>query len=58
MLTETMMIKVEGAAQASQFSGLAGKSFTVGKVSSVGQGINNWLFLSPLGDAGAEHCSS
>ncbi|MBF0454583.1 MAG: hypothetical protein HQL72_07165 [Magnetococcales bacterium] len=53
MLAETMLLKVEGAAQASQFSGLAGKSFTVGKVSAVGNGMNNWLFLSPLGDASA-----
>jgi hypothetical protein len=54
MLTETMLVKVEGAAQASQFSGLAGKSYTVGKVSSVGAGMNNWLFLNPLGKTGAE----
>ncbi len=47
MVAQAMMFKVEGTAQAAQLSGLAGKSYTVGKVSSGGTGMSKWLFLNP-----------
>lgn len=55
MAVETLMFKLEGVKQASQASALAGKTFTVGKVSAVGNGVGNglfkWLFLVPSGEA-------
>ena len=53
MVAEIIMAKVADAAQATQLPALAGKSFTVGKVSAAGNGIGNWLFLVPQGSAGA-----
>ncbi|MBF0370025.1 MAG: hypothetical protein HQL52_11275 [Magnetococcales bacterium] len=52
MPAKTMMFKVQGAAQSSKLGGMAGKTYTVGKVSSAGNGLANWLFLSPTGGAG------
>lgn len=52
MVAEIIMAKVADAAQATQLPALAGKSFTVGKVSAAGNGIGNWLFLVPQGSAG------
>ncbi|MBF0626060.1 MAG: hypothetical protein HQL82_14790 [Magnetococcales bacterium] len=52
MVAETLMFKVEGAAQASQLSGLAGKTFSVGQVTTAGNGMSKWLFLNPIGGAG------
>ncbi|NQU73056.1 MAG: hypothetical protein HQ514_21080 [Rhodospirillales bacterium] len=52
MVAEIIMAKVADAAQATQLPALAGKSFTVGKVSVAGNGIGNWLFLVPQGSAG------
>lgn len=41
------------AEQAAQVPALVGKTFTVGDVSSVGDGINKWLVLHPAGQTGA-----
>lgn len=52
MAVETLMFKLEGIKQATQASALVGKTFTVGKVSSISTGINGlgkWLFLVPSG---------
>ncbi|MEO5378847.1 MAG: hypothetical protein H7832_13850 [Magnetococcus sp. DMHC-6] len=52
---KVLMLKVEGgAAQASQLSGLAGKTYTVGQVSSTGTGLSKWLFLNPINGAAAQ----
>ncbi|MBF0460328.1 MAG: hypothetical protein HQL87_02935 [Magnetococcales bacterium] len=55
MAVETLMFKLEGAKQAAEISSLAGKTFTVGKVTGVGNGLGNglfkWLFLVPSGGA-------
>ncbi len=47
-----LMMKVEGAQQASQIPALAGKKFTVMKAPMMGTKANGWLFLKPAG-AGA-----
>ncbi len=53
MAAQTLMFKME-AAQAANLSGMAGKTYTVGKVSAVGTGMNKWLFLQPVANkAGA-----
>ncbi|MBF0370399.1 MAG: hypothetical protein HQL52_13180 [Magnetococcales bacterium] len=51
MAANTLMFKIEGATQATQLSGLAGKSYSVGKVTSAGPGLGKWLFLDPAGTA-------
>ena len=55
MAVETVMFKLEGLKQATEVSSLVGKSFTVGKVTGVGNGLGNglfkWLFLVPSGEA-------
>ncbi|MBF0136219.1 MAG: hypothetical protein HQL65_08260 [Magnetococcales bacterium] len=48
MPTEMVILKLEGTVQASQVAGLAGQTFTVGKVTSTGTGIHKWLFLNPV----------
>ncbi len=54
MAVETLMFKLEGMQQASEVSALAGKTFTVGKVTGAGNGLGNglakWLFLMPSGE--------
>ncbi|MEE8393364.1 MAG: hypothetical protein V3R66_03395 [Rhodospirillales bacterium] len=47
------LLKIEQAAQASKIPSLIGKSFTVGKVSPVGDGINKWLVLQPNSATGS-----
>ena len=55
MAVETLMFKLEGVKQAAEASALVGKTFTVGKVTGVGNGLGNglfkWLFLVPSGEA-------
>ena len=55
MAVETLMFKLEGVKQATEVSSLVGKTFTVGKVTGVGNGLGNglfkWLFLVPSGEA-------
>lgn len=55
MAVETLMFKLEGVKQATEVSSLVGKTFTVGKVTGLnnglGQGLFKWLFLVPSGDA-------
>ncbi|MEO5339576.1 MAG: hypothetical protein H7837_03515 [Magnetococcus sp. MYC-9] len=55
MAVETLMFKLEGVQQATEVSALVGKTFTVGKVTGVNNGLGNglfkWLFLVPSGDA-------
>nr|CAX83780.1 uncharacterized protein [uncultured bacterium] len=41
------------AEQAAQVPALVGKTFTVGEVSSAGDGISKWLVLQPTSDGGA-----
>jgi hypothetical protein len=49
------MFKLEGVKQATEVSSLVGKTFTVGKVTGVSNGLGNglfkWLFLVPSGEA-------
>ncbi|MBF0128591.1 MAG: hypothetical protein HQL33_01235 [Alphaproteobacteria bacterium] len=52
MLEEMVMAKVD-ATQASMLSGMAGNSYTVGQVTTTGNGLGTWLFLSPDGGASA-----
>ncbi|MEO5373285.1 MAG: hypothetical protein H7840_03280 [Alphaproteobacteria bacterium] len=51
MLPEMVMMKVEGATQASQLPFLTGKTFTVIKTTATAGGTGKWLFLQPVGDA-------
>ncbi|MEO5352727.1 MAG: hypothetical protein H7835_05885 [Magnetococcus sp. XQGC-1] len=55
MAVETLMFKLEGVKQATEVSALVGKTFTVGKVTGVSNGLGNglfkWLFLVPSGEA-------
>lgn len=48
MTTQTLLFKLQGM-QATPLSGLAGKSYTVSKVTSAGKGLglSKWLFLTP-----------
>lgn len=48
MAIDTMMFKV-GEAQAAQLPMLTGKSFTVGKTVSAGNGLGSYMFLHPAG---------
>lgn len=48
MPAEMVILKLEGAVQASQVAGLAGHTFGVGKIASTGNGMQKWLFLNPL----------
>ncbi|MBF0429393.1 MAG: hypothetical protein HQL94_10760, partial [Magnetococcales bacterium] len=52
MAIDTVLLQV-GDAYASVLPGLAGKSFTVGKVVPVGNGFSNWLFLAPAKEGAA-----
>lgn len=52
MIDQTVMLKVEAAAQAAQLPGMTGKSFTVAKTVTAGDGISKWLVLMPQGGAG------
>lgn len=47
-----LMAKVDGAASAAQLPLLAGKSFTIGKVTTANNGLSSWLFLAPQNGAG------
>jgi|GEM_PF-5306146 hypothetical protein len=51
MALETLMVQVGGAKQASALSALAGKSFTVGKISTAAGGMANVALLTPTGAA-------
>lgn len=51
MLDQTVMLKVEAAAQAAQLPSMAGKTFTVAKTVTAGDGISKWLVLLPQGGA-------
>ena len=57
MAVETLMFKLEGLRQATQVSSLTGKTFTVGKVTTAGNGLgaglSKWLFLTPEGASGS-----
>jgi len=53
MPSEAILIEAANLAQAAQLNGLAGKSFIVGSVSTVGAGAGKWLALDPVGGAGA-----
>ncbi len=53
MLPEVVMAKLDGVAQTSQLSALAGKSYTVSKVTTAGNGLGSWMFLSPKGGGAA-----
>ncbi|MEO5348686.1 MAG: hypothetical protein H7836_03450 [Magnetococcus sp. YQC-3] len=54
MAIATMMFKLEGVQRSTEVSALAGKTFTVGKVTAVhsglGKGLFQWLFLVPAGE--------
>ncbi|MBF0456206.1 MAG: hypothetical protein HQL72_15485 [Magnetococcales bacterium] len=53
--TETLLFKINGINQTSQLPALAGKSFTVGNVSTTANGgLANWLFLTPTGSAAGQ----
>ena len=51
MALETLMVQLAGEQQAAALSGLAGKSFTVGKVSTAAGGMANVALLTPTGAA-------
>ncbi|CAK0775671.1 putative Magnetosome protein MamD [Gammaproteobacteria bacterium] len=53
MASETVMLKLSGAAQAAQVPMLSGQSFVVGKTVAAGNGLGNWLFLHPLACTGS-----
>ncbi len=53
MVPEIVMAKIEGGAQAVQLKAMAGKSFTIGKITTAGTGLGSWLFMAPEGSAGA-----
>jgi hypothetical protein len=53
MASEAILLEAANLAQAAQLNGLAGKSFVVGSVSSVGAGPGSWLALDPVGGAGS-----
>ncbi|CAK0757276.1 putative Magnetosome protein MamD [Gammaproteobacteria bacterium] len=53
MASETLILKLSGAAQGSQAAMLSGQSFVVGKTIGAGNGLGNWLFLHPLACAGS-----
>ncbi|OSM08663.1 magnetosome protein MamD [Magnetofaba australis] len=56
MLTDPVIVKIEGATQSAQLAGLKGKSFTIAKMQSVGgqAGMGGkWVFLQPAGEAAA-----
>ncbi|MEO5337054.1 MAG: hypothetical protein H7841_09190 [Magnetospirillum sp. WYHS-4] len=53
MVAEIVMAQVDGATQAAQLAALAGNTYTVGNVSTSGQGLGSWLFLTPDGGAGS-----
>ncbi|CAK0765553.1 putative Magnetosome protein MamD [Gammaproteobacteria bacterium] len=53
MASETVMLKLSGAAQAAQIPMLSGQSFVVGKTVAGGNGLGNWLFLHPVACTGA-----
>jgi hypothetical protein len=53
MASEAILLEAANLAQAAQLNGLAGKSFIVGSVSSVGAGTGSWLALDPVGGAGS-----
>ncbi|MBF0402237.1 MAG: hypothetical protein HQL90_15910 [Magnetococcales bacterium] len=54
MAVETILFKLEGVQQATEVSSLIGKTYTVGKVTSInnglGTGLMKWLFLVPAGE--------
>ncbi len=52
MASETLMLKLSGAAQAAQVPMLTGQSFVVGKTVATGDGLGNWLFLHPMACTG------
>ncbi len=52
MTPELVMAKIEGGAQAAQVNAMAGKSFTIGKVTAAEKGFGSWLFMTPQGAAG------
>jgi hypothetical protein len=53
MASEAILLEAANLAQAAQLNGLAGKSFVVGSVSSMGAGTGKWLALDPVGGAGS-----
>ena len=53
MASEAILLEAANLAQAAQLNGLAGKSFIVGSVSSVGAGTGSLLALDPVGGAGS-----
>lgn len=52
MAAGMIMAQVDNANQASQLLAMSGKSFTVGKISAAGNGLQNMLTLTPTGNAG------
>ena len=49
MLDQVVMAKIEGTTQAALLSSMTGNSYTVGQVTTAGNGMGNWLFLNPAG---------
>ncbi|CAK0753064.1 Magnetosome protein MamD [Azospirillaceae bacterium] len=49
--SQLIMLKLEGAGAAAQTSMMAGKTFSVAKVSAATGEAGKWLFLQPIGDA-------
>ncbi|MBF0383212.1 MAG: hypothetical protein HQL69_19490 [Magnetococcales bacterium] len=53
--SSTMMMKLEGARQAAEIKGVAGKSYTVIKSPMMGAKASNWLFMKPAAGAAASN---
>ncbi|MBF0610882.1 MAG: hypothetical protein G8345_08105 [Magnetococcales bacterium] len=49
MIDQAVMLKVEAATQAAQLPALSGKTFTVAKTVTAGDGLSKWLVLMPQG---------
>ncbi|MBF0610908.1 MAG: hypothetical protein HQL55_07265 [Magnetococcales bacterium] len=49
MIDQTVLLKVDAAAQAAQLPALSGKTFTVAKTVTAGDGVCKWLVMVPQG---------
>ena len=52
-MPEIVMAKLQGDMAAAQVQGMAGQTFTIGKVTMAGNGMGNTVVVNPVGAAGA-----
>lgn len=53
MAAELSLLKLEGSRQLAQLPPIAGKSFTLGKITAATDGFGKWLALKPVASAGS-----